>query len=78
MESQSNLLPASIELRALKFMETGKDAIEAVQLAIEEENNMIWLVAHGIDMNTGRIRTDIKEAVQSAICKRVYNRINNL
>ncbi len=73
-----NLLPASIELRALKFMESGKDAIEAVQLAIEEENNMIWLVAHGIDINTGQMRKDIKETVQNELCTRVYNRINNI
>jgi len=73
----SQLLPKSIEMRALAYMGKGVDTMEAVKLAFEEEENMLWLIAKGVDMNTGRMRNDIKDHVQEAICKSVYNRINN-
>jgi len=73
-----NLLPKSIEMRALDNMANGMGAIEAVKKAIEDENNTIWLAAHGVDMKTGRMRKDISDAIKSEICTRVYNKINNL
>lgn len=74
MENQ--LLPPSIETRALKFMEEGKDPIEAVKLAIEQENNTIWLCM-GVDMKTGSHRPDIAKEITGHICTRVYNRLKN-
>lgn len=73
---EENLLPASIEMRALKFMEQGNDPIEAVRLAIEEENNTIWL-ALGVDMKSGRARKDIAKEITNQLCARVYNRLKN-
>lgn len=72
------MLPKTIEMRALAHMEKGIEAIEAVKLAIEEENNTLFLAAHGVDMKTGRFRPDVKEAIQKEICQRVYNKINKL
>lgn len=73
---ETNLLPASIEMRALKFMEQGNDPIESVRLAIEEENNTIWLCM-GVDNKTGRFRGDIKDSITDELCTRVYNRLKN-
>jgi hypothetical protein len=71
-------LPASIEMRALAHMAKGVEAIEAVKLAFQEEENTIWLAAHGVDMETGRMRTDVQKELMQQMSKRVYNRINNI
>lgn len=75
MEQQ--LLPITIEMRALAHMEKGVEVIEAVKLAFEEEENMLWLAAKGVDMKTGQYRPDVKEAIQSHICETVYNRLRS-
>lgn len=73
---ETNLLPASIEMRALKFMEQGNDPIESVRLAIEEENNTIWM-ALGVDMKTGNTCKGIAKEIKDELCTRVYNRLTN-
>lgn len=73
---EKNLLPASIEMRALKFMEQGNDPIESVRLAIEEENNTIWM-ALGVDMKTGNTCKGIAKEIKDELCARVYNRLKN-
>lgn len=70
------LLPKTIEMRALTHMEKGVEAIEAVKLAFQEEENTIWLL-QGVDMGSGRMRKDIANEVVSTLCKRVYNKINS-
>lgn len=73
----SQLLPKTIEMRALAHMEKGVEPIEAVKLAFEEENNTLWLAAYGVDMKTGSMMTDVRDKVQGIICKSVYDRINS-
>lgn len=71
------LLPKSIEMRALIHMENGVDAIEAVKLAFEEENNTLTLVGLGVDFKSGRYMPEVKERVAKIMCEQVYNRIRN-
>jgi len=70
-------LPASIEMRALAHMEKGTEAIEALKLAFEEEENTLMFAAYGIDMKTGQIHRDAHKEFISEMCSRVYNKINS-
>lgn len=42
-----NIIPASIEMRAMKFISKGVDVIEAVKMAIEEEMNFLGSLYDG-------------------------------
>lgn len=70
------MLPESITMRALKHMEEGKDPIEAVKLAFEEEENMLWIAAYGVDMKTGQMKKDVQKELIGKMCERVYNKLN--
>lgn len=70
------LLPASIEMRALAYMAKGVEAIEAVKLAFEDEENTLYIAAYGVDMKTGQMKRDVQKELLSKICSRVYDRIN--
>ena len=63
-----NLLSKSIEERAINLMITGVDAIEAVKLAIIEENKLIT------EMLEQRTERSIK--AKNQICKNVYGLIH--
>lgn len=67
------MLPESITMRALAHMENGLEPIEAVKMAIEEENNLIWLCL-GVDMKTG-FKSDVSKEVIDIMSQRVYDRI---
>ena len=63
-----NLISKSIEERAINLMITGVDAIEAVKLAIIEENKLIT------EMLEQRTERSIK--AKNQICKNVYGLIH--
>jgi hypothetical protein len=76
MNSDTQLLPESIEMRALAHMEKGVETIEAVKLAFEEEEHTIWLLM-GVDMKTGASCKQLSDDIVSAMSKTIYDRINS-
>ena len=54
MKTTENILPASIEFRALNFMSQGMDAIEAVKQALIEETNFIGSLINSSSKLTSR------------------------
>lgn len=67
----TNLLPASIELRAMKMIENGMDILEAVKAAILEENRMIdsCLADGGFLSAKGKVANEYT-------ANKFYNRVN--
>lgn len=77
MTTPEQLLPPSVEMRALDYMAKGMDAIEAVKKSLQHEINLCWISAHGVDMETGRYQKEMMQDIQKMMCEKVYNRINN-
>lgn len=75
MEQQ--LLPKSIEQRALNFMEQGNDSIDSVRMAFEEEENTMYIAAYGVDMKTGQLKRDVQKELISKMSERVYNKLKS-
>lgn len=67
------LLPLTIEMRAMAQLEKGVEPIEAIKLAFEEEENFLWLLMD-VDMQRGT-PTKVGEEVKSALCEIVYNKL---
>lgn len=76
MNNDKSPLPASIEMRALGHMENGVEAIEAVKLAFEEEENTAMFAAYGIDMKSGRMHRDAHKEFLSKMCNRSFDKLN--
>lgn len=69
-ETMTNILPASIELRAIELMKNGYEPLEAVKQAIINENNMISSCLNGSFLSEkGKVARDY-------IADRMYNTIN--
>lgn len=71
--THTNILPATIEMRAIKFISKGFQVIEAVKMAIEEEHNMICslITDAGFPSEKGKKVTEIMSS-------RIWRKHNNL
>lgn len=70
------LIPPTIEYRALEYVQKGIDPVEAVKQAITDENNLIWLCL-GVDMERGYNSQDIAEEIKGHLSVKVYDRIRS-
>jgi hypothetical protein len=63
------MLSQSVELRALELIENGMDILEAVKLALTNENKFINEVLEQ--------RTDRSKYAKSKMCRKVYSELKN-
>lgn len=68
----TNLLPTSIEQRALRMIANGMDILEAVKEAIKEENRMIDSLIGGSGFLSER-----GQIANEYTANKFHNRINN-